>query len=136
MAPGALLEDPKDQDYVTFHADKGKLYRPVLKGASKVKTFDSVPQIDMTRMWSDLLDERRSLAAEVGKAFRDVGFMYAVNHGLSEDLQARTFRVMKEFFDLPLEEKMKIHVNNSPAIKGYEALLETRLDDTTRGGQT
>lgn len=29
----------------------------------------------------------------------------------------------------------KIHVNKSDTIKGYEALLETRLDETTRGGR-
>ena len=134
MAPGALLPEP-EQEYVTFHAYKGKLSRPVLKGDAKVNTFQSIPQVDMTKMWSPSLEDRKSVAKEVGKAFREVGFLYASNHGISQDLQGRTFEVMREFFDLPLEEKMRIHVNNSPAIKGYEALLETRLDDTTRGGK-
>ena len=133
MAPGALLPED-EQEYVTFHASKGKLYRPVLKGDARVKTFESIPKIDMSSMWSSSLEDRRSVALEVGSAFREAGFMYAINHGISKDLQDRTACVMREFFDLPLEEKMKIHVNNSPAIKGYEALLETRLDDTTRGG--
>ena len=133
MAPGALLPEP-EQHYVTFHAHKGKLSRPILKGDAKVKTFESIPHVDMTKMWSPSLEDRQSVAADVRKAFREVGFMYAVNHGISPGLQARVLQVMKEFFALPLEEKMKIHVNNSPAIKGYEALLETRLDDTTRGG--
>ena len=131
MAPGALLEEK--QEYVTFHANKGKLSRPVLRGDARVETFDSIPQIDMQNMWSPSLEDRKAVAKEVGAAFREAGFMYAINHGISQDLQSRMFKVMKEFFDLPLEEKMKIHVNNSPAIKGYEALLETRLDDTTRG---
>ena len=135
MAPGALLPEP-EQECVTFHAWKGKLSRPVLKGDAKVETFQEVPKIDMTKMWSPNLEDRRSVAVEVGKAFREVGFLYAVNHGISKDLQDRTFAVIKDFFALPLEEKMKIHVNNSPAIKGYEALLETRLDDSTRGGRS
>ena len=134
MAPGALLPET-EQEYVTFHGFKGKVSRPVLKGDAKVKTFESTPKVDMTKMWSLSLEDRRSVAKEVGSAFREAGFMYAVNHGISEDLQKRTAQAMKEFFKLPLEEKMKIHVNNSPAIKGYEALLETRLDDTTRGGK-
>ena len=131
MAPGALLDD--EQEYVTFHAHKGKLSRPVLKGNARVKTFESIPQIDMGRMWSSSLEDRKAVAEEVGAAFREAGFMYAINHGISEGIQSRMFQVMKEFFDLPLEEKMKIHVNKSPAIKGYEALLETRLDESTRG---
>jgi hypothetical protein len=132
MAPGVLLDDDK-QEHVTFHAHKGKLSRPVLKGDARVETFDTIPQIDVERMWSASLEDRKAVAKEVGDAFRDAGFMYAINHGISEELQNRMFGVMKEFFDLPVEQKMKIHVNNSPAIKGYEALLETRLDDSTRG---
>jgi hypothetical protein len=135
MAPGALIQEEPEQEYVTFHAAKGKLHRPVLKGDARVKTFDSIPQVDMSRMWSTSLDDRKAVAREVGKAFREVGFMYAINHGISEETQQRTSGVIKDFFDLPLQEKMKIHVNNSPAIKGYEALFETKLDDTTRGGK-
>lgn len=133
MAPGALVPDP-EPEYVTFHAAKGKLSRPVLKGDAKKQTFESIPQVDFTQMWSESLGDRKNVASEVGKAFREVGFMYAFNHGISEELQARTSKVVKEFFALPVEEKMKIHLNKSPAIKGYERLLETRLDDTTRGG--
>ncbi|KAK4539860.1 hypothetical protein LTR36_010321 [Oleoguttula mirabilis] len=132
MAPGALLPDP-EPEYVTFHAAKGKLSRPVLKGEAKKQTFETIPQVDFAKMRSDSIKDRKAVALEVGEAFRNVGFLYATNHGISEDLQARTFKVAKEFFALPTEEKMKIHLNKSPAIKGYERLLETRLDDTTRG---
>ncbi|KAK4957394.1 hypothetical protein LTR10_005356 [Elasticomyces elasticus] len=132
MAPGALLPEP-ETEYVTFHAAKGKLSRPVLKGDAKTSTFESIPKVDFTNMWSESLADRKAVAMKVGKAFREVGFMYAVNHGIPADVQERTAKVAKEFFALPMEEKMKIHINKSPAIKGYEALLETRLDDSTRG---
>ena len=61
--------------------------------------------------------------------------MYALNHGVPDILQEETFKEIKDFFALPQEEKMKIHVNKSATIKGYEALLETKLDENTRGGQ-
>lgn len=135
MAPGALIPDA-EQEFVTFHGLKGKVFRPVFKGDARVETFESIPHVDMTKMWSSSLDDRKSVAKQVVSAFREAGFIYALNHGISEDLQNRTRNVVKEFFDLPLEEKMKIHINNSPAIMGYEALLETRLDDSTRGGRS
>ncbi|PVH74559.1 Clavaminate synthase-like protein [Cadophora sp. DSE1049] len=47
--------------------------------------------------------------------------------------QSELYRVIREFFALPLEEKMGVHINKSASIKGYEALLETKLDATTRG---
>ncbi|KAL1306807.1 hypothetical protein AAFC00_005464 [Neodothiora populina] len=136
MAPGALLPDQgteTEAEYITFHAAKGKSTRPVLKGTQAKKTFESIPQVDFSKMYSANLSDRQALAQEVGAAFKESGFLYACNHGISEELQRKTFDVIKQFFELPKSEKMKIHINKSPAIKGYENLLETKLDDSTRG---
>jgi len=131
MAPSAVTEP--EPEYVTIHASKGIIKRRVVNGTNTKAAFESIPQIDFTNMNSPILEERRAVAAEVGAAFRTSGFLYAKNHGISKELQDEVFRVMKEFFALPLEEKMKIHVNKSAKIHGYEALLETRLDNTSRG---
>lgn len=131
MAPGALVEEPRQE--VVFHAGKGKQSRAVLSGADLKPTFDRIPTVDFTKATSPNEADRLAVAREVGKAFTEVGFMYAVNHGIDEELQRRAKAVIKEFFGQPHEEKMKIHINKSPTIKGYEALLETRLDDRTKG---
>lgn len=135
MAPAVLLPTASaSPDHVTFHAAKGKLSRPILTGSETKPTFDSIPQIDFSTMYSPHLADRQRLAEQVRAAFTECGFLYACNHGICEDLQSRTLAVIKEFFALPEEEKMKIHINKSPAIRGYENLLETKLDDRTRGG--
>ena len=152
MAPSALLPEPEPQ-FVTVHAGKGTIKRQILTGSQKKPTFETIPQVDFSNMGSSSIDERRAVAKRVGAAFRNSGFLYAVNHGISEQLQNDLYKVVKEFFDLPLEEKMKvrnyleiilhvsdtkerqIHVNKSDTISGYEALLETKLDETTRGGR-
>ncbi|KAK9425470.1 putative Fe2OG dioxygenase domain-containing protein [Seiridium unicorne] len=131
MAPGALLPDTPEE--VVFHAGKGKQSRPVLHGADMKPTFNSIPAVDFSLASSAKLSDRLAIAREVRKAFAEVGFMYAINSGISPELQARTTEIIKEFFSLPHDEKMKIHINKSPVIKGYEALLETRLDDRTKG---
>ncbi len=123
-----------EQRYVTFHAANGEAQRPILEGDQLKPTFESIPQIDFTNMYGDL-EERRKLAEQVGLAFKESGFLYACNHGISEKVQASVLQVMREFFALPTEEKMKIHINNSAEIKGYECLFETKLDTTTRGGK-
>ncbi|KAI0482708.1 2OG-Fe(II) oxygenase [Xylariaceae sp. FL0804] len=131
MAPGALVtEEPRE---VIFHAGKGKQSRAILSGADLKPTFDHIPTVDFRLAYSDSLEERRTVAREVRKAFTEVGFLYALNHGIDSDLQGRTTQTIRDFFSLPHEEKMKIHINKSPVIKGYEALLETRLDDRTEG---
>lgn len=107
MAPSAIT--PQDEpEYVVFHAGKGVVKREVLKGNNAKPTFESIPIVDFTKVNSSSLEDRKSVAQEVGKAFREVGFCYALNHGISEELQAELLRVMKQFFELPLEEKMKV----------------------------
>lgn len=130
MAPSAVPIEPEE---VVFHAGKGKQSRPVLSGADLKPTFDRIPTVDFQNANSSVLEERLAVAREVGKAFAEVGFLYALNHGISADLQERVTNVIKDFFAQPQEEKMKIHINKSPTIKGYEPLLETRIDDRTRG---
>ncbi|KAI0009233.1 Clavaminate synthase-like protein [Xylariaceae sp. FL0662B] len=131
MAPGTLVVDETRE--VVFHAGKGKQTRPILSGADLKPTFERIPTVDFKLAFSPSLADRQSVAREVTKAFTEVGFLYAVNHGIDSELQARTADAIRQFFDRPLAEKMAIHINKSPSIRGYEALLETRLDDRTRG---
>lgn len=107
MAPSALLPDP-EPEYVIVHAGKGTIKRQILTGDQKKPTFETIPQVDFSKMDSPSLEERKAVAKEVGNAFRDSGFLYAVNHGVSEGLQVELYRVIKEFFALPLEEKMRV----------------------------
>ncbi|CZR54731.1 uncharacterized protein PAC_04615 [Phialocephala subalpina] len=132
MAPSALLPDP-EPEYVIVHAGKGTIKREILTGCKRKPTFEAITQVNFSKMNSSSFEDRRAIAKEIGAAFRDSGFLYAANHGISEKLQGGVYGVIKEFFELPLEEKMKIHVNKSDTIKGYEALLETKLDASTRG---
>ena len=109
MAPSAILPEPEPEtEYVVVHAGKGTIKRQILTGAQKKPTFETIPQVDFSKMDSSSLSERKSVASEVGAAFRDSGFLYVVNHGISEKLQEELYRVIREFFHLPLEEKMKV----------------------------
>jgi isopenicillin N synthase-like dioxygenase len=125
-----------EPQYVTFFAGGNKGKRPILGGINMKPTFDTIPIVNFSNISSDSLERRKELALEVRRAFIEVGFLYASNHGISETLQAEVLRVMKEFFALPTEEKMKIHINNSLHMQGYEALLDSKLDANTRGGKS
>lgn len=128
------MSSTTEQEYVTFFAGGIKGIRPILRDADLKPTFDSIPIVDFTDIYSPSLEKRKSLALEVRKAFTDVGFMYAANHGISASLQLDVLRVMEEFFSLADKEKMKIHINKSPYLRGYEQLFETKLDKSSRGG--
>lgn len=107
MAPSATLPDP-EPEFVVVHAGKGTIKRQILKGSQKKPTFETIPQVDFTNMSSPSLTSRQAVAAEISSAFRDSGFLYAVNHGIDERLQEELYEVIKEFFALPLEEKMEV----------------------------
>ncbi|PVH96005.1 2OG-Fe(II) oxygenase [Periconia macrospinosa] len=127
-----MIETPPTP-YVHYHDGGIPGRRPILKGASAKPTFTSVPKIDMQRVYSPSLSDRQALAAEVGAACRDVGFFYAVNHGVDEDLLDGTFDAVKRYFALEKDVKMECHNQKTEKFRGYEGFLEGKLDPGTRG---
>ncbi|PIA42732.1 hypothetical protein AQUCO_02000294v1 [Aquilegia coerulea] len=60
------------------------------------------------------------------QACLDSGFFYVVNHGISQEFMEEVFAQSKRFFDLPLEEKMKVLRNEKH--RGYTPILDELLD--------
>jgi isopenicillin N synthase-like dioxygenase len=75
-------------------------------------TFTEVPVVDV----SGPVDE---VAAALGRAAREVGFMYVSGHGLEPRLFDDLLAVTREFFDLPHEEKMRVWIGRSSDHRGY-----------------
>ncbi|KAG8957092.1 hypothetical protein FRC03_010554 [Tulasnella sp. 419] len=69
---------------------------------------------------------------DIAKRIRDacisVGFFYVKNHNVPDEVIDRTMDQAKRFFDLPLEEKMKIDIHKSKNFKGYTPLLGENTD--------
>jgi len=63
---------------------------------------------------------------QILEACATVGFFYLVNHGVSEDLVERTFAASRQFFSLPLEEKLLIEAGSNG--RGYTRYLDETLD--------
>jgi len=96
--------------------------------AGKRLPFDSIPVIDMEPFLKGDLSARRKVAAEIGRACREVGFFYIGNHGVPEALIERTRAEMQRFFDLPMDRKMQISVTRSKNHRGYFGWGEENLD--------
>lgn len=56
----------------------------------------------------DLMGEPTEVAKRVKAACESVGFFMIINHGVPEDLLKRTMRVTRGFFELPLDDKMRV----------------------------
>lgn len=123
-----------DDDYVYFHSGDKATYRKVTKQDKNVKgSFTSIPTIDISNIDSPSIEDRRAIAKEIYDACTSSGFFYIANHKIPNTLLDQTFGTLQKFFALDQDVKMSAHVQKNPAIRGYEPMLETRLDPRTKG---
>ncbi len=95
----------------------------------------SVPIIDIAPFLEGTVTGKRHVAAQVGRACEEIGFLTIVGHGVPADLVQRTYDISRRFFDLPSEEKLKVRVNSNGV--GYVPLqlesLAASLGEKTPG---
>ena len=98
-------------------------------------TLLHVPVIDLTPYREGSAEGKAKVAAEVGQACRDIGFLVVSGHGVPEDLIKQTYDVSKEFFALTHGEKVKADRPAPDQVRGYSAVggegLSYSLDEPT-----
>ena len=92
----------------------------------KPTTF--IPIVDLADTLGSSAQARDAAAQAIHRACRETGFFYVANHGARQSLIEKQFALAKQFFDLPLEEKMKLSLRMNPASVGYEPLGGQKLD--------
>jgi len=79
----------------------------------------TVPIIDVAAFRSPDIAARRAVARQVGEAVDAIGFLVITGHGVDPRLIADVQDVSNAFFDLPVEEKMRV-VRPAPDVtRGY-----------------
>lgn len=112
-APSALTmqEIQENQDSLMRRID----------GAVYSSDEETIPLIDIGPSYSGDEASRRTVAAQIGAACREIGFFQITNHGVG--LQARD-GVMKQarrfFHSYPPAKKEAIHINHSRLFRGWE----------------
>jgi isopenicillin N synthase-like dioxygenase len=91
------------------------------------KPSTSIPVIDLGPTFEPGVG-CASAAFAIHRAARDTGFFYIANHEVSSELVDNQFLAARQFFDLPLETKMKLHMKLSPTFAGYEPIGAQTLD--------
>ena len=81
--------------------------------------FTEIPIVDIAGLFSADAAARRACGHAIGAACRDVGFFYAVGHGVDEALRGEVFAAARRFFDLPTQEKMAVAMAKSRNFRGY-----------------
>jgi len=86
---------------------------------SGATSFTSVPIVDISGLRSPDRAQREQVAGEIGKAAREVGFFYVSGAEVDDALFERMLAATKEFFALPLDEKMRSYIGLSKCHRGY-----------------
>ena len=78
-----------------------------------------VPVIDIGPFREGDPKARRAVAAQVGRAIKDIGFLVIIGHGVDSTLVAEVQRVSNAFFDLPEHEKREVLRPAPEVTRGY-----------------
>ena len=97
--------------------------------------MDQIPIIDVSGLHAPELERRRAVAAELGRACREVGFFYVVGHGIPDAMRAAVFAAAHRLFALSDADKERVSVKLSPHNRGYIGFGTERLDERAAADQ-
>ncbi len=80
-------------------------------------TDQSLPLVDLSRFRDPA--QREAFLADLRHAAHDVGFFYVTGHGISREVTSGVLDAAREFFALPLAQRLEIENVNSPHFRGY-----------------
>lgn len=78
-----------------------------------------VPVVDISGFASGSPEERAAVARAVLDAFERIGFVLISGHGVPEERIAAFYDASREFFELPLEEKLRVKSPTDQLFQGY-----------------
>ena len=79
----------------------------------------AIPVIDLAPHFEGTAAERQSVAQQIDRACREIGFFLITGHGVATDTIEQTYAMASGFFDLPVEEKLKIRQPAANISRGY-----------------
>ena len=82
-----------------------------------------IPTLDLGPYLAGCTEARDALAAELRRIQENIGFYVVVNHGVPQAPIERGYDALREFFALPLEEKLKVKINQNSV--GYVPIRST-----------
>ena len=94
--------------------------------------LESLPVLDLSTL-DDGPDAAHEFREALLAATHDVGFFYLTGHGLTDDDIATAFATAERFFALPLEDKVRVEMVNSPHFRGWTAAGGIRPGRISRG---
>ena len=90
--------------------------------------MEQLPVIDVAPLAGGDPGAVEAVAAELGRAAREIGFFYVAGHGIGPDLLSAAFRAAHDLFALPDAAKMKLTEGFLDSNRGYVPMQGEKLD--------
>ncbi len=81
--------------------------------------FDEVPALDLADFTGGEPAQKQNFVENLGGIFQNIGFVAIKNHGLSDELTAKLYRSVEEFFALSETAKLRYELKNLGGQRGY-----------------
>ena len=81
--------------------------------------MNAIPSVNLKDFVSGDLSRKQKFIKEIGSAFENIGFVALGGHFLSEQLVNDLYSEIKNFFDLPQEDKDKYELDGLGGLRGY-----------------
>lgn len=78
LAPGRKI--------LTLNSAHGNVYRDISTAPPRAATAEEIPIIDLSKINSKNLEDRKSIALKIKAAAENTGFFYVENHGIEEEI--------------------------------------------------
>lgn len=91
----------------------------------------SIPVVDLADFLSGDAHRKSTFVAALGKAYEEVGFVAVKNHGIPDELIARLYERVQQFFSLSTEEKIKFEVAGAAGQRGYTSFGKEHAKGST-----
>lgn len=73
---------------LTLDSSHGTVHREISSAPPRAATFEEIPIIDLSKISSRRIEDRKIIALKIKAAAENTGFFYIENHGVDEEVIA------------------------------------------------
>ncbi len=81
--------------------------------------MQSIPAVDLSKYVNGNSEDQTQFIKELGKAWKEVGFVTVKNHGVPDKYINAFYMYIKRFFEMPLDTKLKYEDWDNAGQRGY-----------------